>query len=139
MAKSDEVERDALRKERAARIRAARAFADVDQATFAQALGVAVVTIKRMERGTRDVSLDDLYKLADLCAVPRDFMAHGWVAEVKAPNVATTDDLASMRDAILAEFNAGIFALTEALLTRDEALAVSRQALDRLRTRGENH
>jgi transcriptional regulator with XRE-family HTH domain len=84
---SDNGEKMAERQARAARIRAARSFADLDQATFAQALGVSVATVKRYERGTRDVSLDICYQLADMCGVPRSFMDHGFDA-VAAPATA---------------------------------------------------
>lgn len=130
-----EAEKTALAEERARRIRAARAFAGLDQAAFAQALGVSVVTIKRMERGARDTSLDDLYLLADLCNVPREFMDVGFSTSGSGKSGTMTEELHEMRAAIIDAVDARMAALTEALLTRDEALAVSRQALERLRER----
>jgi transcriptional regulator with XRE-family HTH domain len=127
-------EKTALVRARAARIRAARAFAGLDQADFAKALGVSVVTVKRMESGKRETSLDDLHLLADLCKVPREFMAEGFVSGSMA-HTTVVDELHELRGAFIEALDARMDALTEALLTRDEALAVSRQALERLRTR----
>jgi hypothetical protein len=31
-----------------------------------------------MERGTRDIPVDDLWTIADLCGVPREFMERGF-------------------------------------------------------------
>lgn len=130
-----ELEKTALMVARAARIRAARAYAGLDQADFAKALDVSVVTVKRMEGGKRDTSLDDLYLLADLCKVPRRFMEEGWTIAHEVGHIAMTDELREMRAAFIEALDTRMDALTEALLTRDEALAVSRQALERLRTR----
>jgi transcriptional regulator with XRE-family HTH domain len=127
-------EKTALALARAARIRAARAFADLDQAAFAKELGVSVVTIKRMERGARDTSLDELHKLADLCGVPREFMAEGFAYGSSAQS-AVVDELHELRAAFLQALDSRMDALTVALLTRDEALATSRQAIERIRTR----
>jgi transcriptional regulator with XRE-family HTH domain len=127
-------EKTALALARAARIRAARAFADLDQAAFAKELGVSVVTIKRMERGARETSLDDLHQLADLCGVPREFMAEGFASGSSAHS-AVVEELHELRAAFLQALDARMDALTEALLTRDEALTTSRQAIERLRTR----
>jgi transcriptional regulator with XRE-family HTH domain len=63
---------------RAARARAARAFADMSQAAVAEALGVSHITIKRMERGAKDISMDELWSIADACGVPRSFMDSGF-------------------------------------------------------------
>jgi transcriptional regulator with XRE-family HTH domain len=122
----------ALALARAARIRAARAYADLSQADFATELGVSVVTIKRMERGTRETSLDDLHRLADLCKVPRRYMEDGWSALNDEASIVV-DQLDELRRSLLDALDARMGALTEALLTRDEALATSRQAMERLR------
>lgn len=127
----DEGEKMAEAVARGARLRAARAYAGLHHADFAKELGMSVVTVKRMERGTRDTSLDDLFRLADLCNVPRAFMEFGWTVVDEAHSY----DLREMSNAFIAALDARIAALTEALLTRDEALAVSRQALERLRER----
>lgn len=131
---NDNAEKTTAREARAARLRAARAFADLDQADFAKELGVSVVTIKRMERGTRDISLDDCYALAKLCGVPRWFVDTDWPAidELAAP---ASDEMRALADAFSAALDERFTALTDALLTRDEALAVSRAALERLRSR----
>lgn len=127
-------EKTALMRARAARIRAARAFAGLDQADFAKALGVSVVTVKRMESGKRETSLDDLHLLADLCKVPREFMAEGFASGSLAHSTVV-DELHDLREALIQALDSRMDALTEALLTRDEALATSRQAIERLRAR----
>lgn len=121
----------ALRKERAALVRVARAFADVDQATIAEALDVSVITVKRMERGARDVSIDELHRVADVCRVPRVFMETGFQPFAET-NVATREDI----DGLRAVFTQGLATLSEALLARDEALRVSHDALARLQSAG---
>jgi transcriptional regulator with XRE-family HTH domain len=63
----------------AARIRAARAFAGLQQSEVADALDVSTATLKRMESGQRTVSLDERYRIADLCGVPRPFMDDGFI------------------------------------------------------------
>lgn len=67
-----------LRAERAARARAARAFAGLNQKAVADALGVSDITVKRLEAGSREISMDALWVIADLCGVPREFMVHGF-------------------------------------------------------------
>lgn len=126
----DDAEKTVIRTARAARMRAARAFADLDQADFAKLLGVSVVTIKRMERGTRDISLDELYALADLCDVPRDFMQAGFTGDH-----AGQHELRALTEAFSDALDARFDALTDALLSREEAMSVSRAALERLRSR----
>lgn len=129
----DDADKTALALARASRIRAARAFAGLDQADFASALGVSVVTVKRMEKGTRETSLDDLRLLADLCKVPHEFMEEGFAAMGSGKsNTAVVDEL---RAAFVEILDARMADLTEALLTRDEAMATSRQAIERLRNR----
>ena len=70
--------KQALRDERAARARAARAYAKLDQKDVAELLGQSTVTVKRMEAGARDISLDDLHAIAELCGVPQEFMDRGF-------------------------------------------------------------
>lgn len=71
---------------RAARVRAARAHAAKDQAEVAKALGVSVISVKRMEKGTRQIPLEELQTIADLCDVPLAFMTHGFAAVAKSPD-----------------------------------------------------
>jgi transcriptional regulator with XRE-family HTH domain len=96
---------------------------------------VSVATVKRYERGTRDVSLDICYQLADLCGVPREFMAHGF--DSTAPP-ATVEEVREAQRQIVGIIETKFGDLTEALLTRDQALEISRAALDRLRRRPAN-
>lgn len=124
-AKNGDAVRDHVRHERAARVRAARAFADVEQSVFAELFGVSIITIKRMERGKRDISLEELYAVADRCKVPRHFMDHGFGDDARP---ATTTDLAELRQA----FDARIVELAQALLTRDAAQQVARESLSGL-------
>lgn len=70
--------RQALREIRAARARAARAFADLSQSEVAERLGVSHITVKRMERATKDISIDELHAIADVCGVPHAFMDEGF-------------------------------------------------------------
>jgi transcriptional regulator with XRE-family HTH domain len=67
-----------VRDERAARARAARAFANLRQSDIADALGQSTITVKRMESAQRDISMDDLWTIADTCNVPREFMTYGF-------------------------------------------------------------
>lgn len=63
---------------RAARVRAARAYADKDQSAIADVLGLSVQTVKRLERGLRDISEDEMRDIAELCDVPLAFLVHGF-------------------------------------------------------------
>lgn len=62
----------------ASRIRAARAFADLSQQALADHLGKSTATLKRIERGLREASTDELWAIADRCGVPRHFMEKGF-------------------------------------------------------------
>jgi transcriptional regulator with XRE-family HTH domain len=70
--------KQALREQRAARARAARAFADLGQSEVADKLGVSHITVKRIERATKDISIDELHAIADVCGVPHAFMDDGF-------------------------------------------------------------
>ena len=62
----------------AARIRAARAYADLRQDQLARALGVTTETIKRRERGTQAPKRGELLAIAQITGVPASFMEHGF-------------------------------------------------------------
>lgn len=62
----------------AARIRVARAWANLSQVDLAEALDVSVQTIKRVELGQRPVSTDELMRVATTCHVPERFMLRGF-------------------------------------------------------------
>lgn len=79
--------------EAAARLRAARAFAGLSQADIADLLGVSTVTIKRMEKGTRPCSLDELFAVADACGVPRVFMTDGFDTNYDVDVIVTAKDM----------------------------------------------
>lgn len=66
---------------RAARVRAARAHADMDQTTLGEALGKSVYTVKRLERGQRDISDAELEIVAQATGVPVSFLLGGFTDE----------------------------------------------------------
>lgn len=106
----------------AARIRAARAYANLSQAQIAAVLGVSVVTIKRIEKGTRPCSLDELFAIADTCDVPREFMTDGFAS---SPDTAMTVEVV----------RAAVAAATESLHTRiDDLELLTRGAADMMRS-----
>jgi transcriptional regulator with XRE-family HTH domain len=62
----------------AARIRAARAYADLTQAELADGIGVTARTIKRRERGYGRPRRGDLLAIAVVCGVPEAFLINGF-------------------------------------------------------------
>jgi transcriptional regulator with XRE-family HTH domain len=64
----------------AARVRAARAYAALEQSDVARALDKSVATYKRMEQGTRPVSRAEGTVIAAMCGVPTSFMESGFEA-----------------------------------------------------------
>lgn len=93
----------------AARIRAARAYADLSQPGLAALVGVSAATIKRLERGYRATVIDDadLDRIADACGVPRAFMREGFQ---DGPLELTERQLARMTETIeaaIAQFRDG--------------------------------
>jgi transcriptional regulator with XRE-family HTH domain len=65
--------------ELAARLRAARAYADLRQADLADLLGESLTTYKRMERDGRNLDSEDrLRAVARRCGIPEAFMLAGW-------------------------------------------------------------
>ena len=64
--------------DRAARVRAARAFAAIDAPTLAGALGVSKETLSRLENGRRDISTDELEVVAQHTGVPLAFLRDGF-------------------------------------------------------------
>jgi transcriptional regulator with XRE-family HTH domain len=78
------------RKDSAARIRAARAYAHLSQPDLAGRLGVSLATMKRIEGGQRPISTEELIAIAEACDVPTAFMFHGFGAP--AEGVAITPD-----------------------------------------------
>lgn len=106
----------AANERRAARIRAARAYADLDQPTIAQTLGVSTVTVKRMERGQREIKLEDLHAIAEVCGVPVEFMTEGFEAAALPPDTRQ----------VIAAIEHGFEQMTERLSTTTaEAIAAS--------------
>lgn len=105
--------------ERARRLRVARAWAGVDQATVAKRLGISVITVKRMERGKTPVSTQALHDVAHLCEVPLDFMLGGF-------NPA--DDLRQLSQ----EVREGFKELSSLVINATSAQAIGDAIADRL-------
>lgn len=122
---------DAPREVRAARVRAARAYAGLDQAEIARCLGVSTGTIKRLEAGKREVTLEEMMVVADRCDVPPVFMLVGFGA---AP--LTLEQGQQLRDeiteAVRHDFDQRFAALARAMLTEYEARTVARDAIAHL-------
>lgn len=64
----------------AARVRAARAYADLNRIQLGELIGFSKETISRIESGDRPVSGDPvlLLKIADACSVPASFLERGF-------------------------------------------------------------
>lgn len=62
----------------AARIRAARGWADLTQQQLADQLGVDVQTIKRRESGSQEPKKGERLAIAAICKVPLSFMEEGF-------------------------------------------------------------
>ena len=62
----------------AARMRAARAYADLTQVELADRLGVDEQTIKRREAGKQDPKKGERIAVASICGVPPSFMEDGF-------------------------------------------------------------
>lgn len=63
----------------AARVRAARCYADMSKTDFGQELGVSSRQVGRFEAGERIPDPGMREKIADLCEVPRLFMEMGFL------------------------------------------------------------
>lgn len=125
-----ESERETLRQIRAARIRAARAYADLGQADLATALGVSVITVKRMERGSRDISLEELHTLADLCDFPRWWMEDGFQ---EGDSAGESPEERHALFTVMHELGHLRMALADVWESQVDARTISREAIDRLR------
>lgn len=95
-----------VRERRAQFIRAARAYADRDQAEVAERLGVSPNTIKRIERGTRDVSMQEIKTMAVFFDVPLGFLLDGFAGvlpegrDLEAAVISMRDELCHRLDRI---------------------------------------
>lgn len=125
---------DAIRQQRAARIRAVRAHANRTQAEVAQLFGVSVGTVKRMESGRREISLEEMIQVAELCEVPAVFMLYGFESIQAAP--MTHAEAQELRDEIAGlvrdEFGRRFEALSNALIAEHDARAIARTAIEHL-------
>jgi transcriptional regulator with XRE-family HTH domain len=64
-----------------ARIRAARAYANLSQPDLAERIGMSLPTYKRAELGRRPVSTEELLTIARACDVPPQFLLNGWTTQ----------------------------------------------------------
>lgn len=64
--------------ETAGRLRAARGYAGLKQPELAEALGVSVETLSRMENGRTTISVEACHAIARICEVPTAFMDAGF-------------------------------------------------------------
>lgn len=62
----------------AARVRAARAAADLSREELGRAIGLSARTVRRLEDGQRRISPQELRRVAASCHVPEWFLAYGW-------------------------------------------------------------
>lgn len=62
----------------AARVRAARAAADLSREELGRAIGLSARTVRRLEDGQRRISPQELRRVAASCRVPEWFLAYGW-------------------------------------------------------------
>lgn len=61
-----------------ARIRAAQAYAGLEQGPFAEALGFSTRTLDRLFKNERDPTIPEVKKIAEVCRVPVGFLVEGW-------------------------------------------------------------
>jgi transcriptional regulator with XRE-family HTH domain len=59
--------------ETARRVRAARAYAGLSVQELADAIGLGLQTIKRIEAGKRNARRYEIWAIAETCSLPRDF------------------------------------------------------------------
>lgn len=122
-----------IREERAARVRAARAHANRSQAEVAELFGVSVGTIKRMESGRRDISLEEMVTVADFCGVPSLFMLKGFDAIQSGLAQREAQALVEeVQDLVRAEFAMHFERLSQALITENQARTLARDAVAHL-------
>jgi transcriptional regulator with XRE-family HTH domain len=72
-------------------VRAARAYADLNQAAMAHALGRSVNTFKRIEAGEREATADELVAIAERCGVPLGFLYDGFAGSAVGEMAAGVD------------------------------------------------
>lgn len=62
----------------AARVRAARAAADLSREELARRIGSSPRAVRRIEDGGRRAHPEELERIAVACGVPEWFLQHGW-------------------------------------------------------------
>jgi transcriptional regulator with XRE-family HTH domain len=83
-----------------ARIRAARAYADLFQPELADRIGMSLPTYKRAELGKRPVSTEELLSIARACDVPPQFLLTGWTAARTERRRVAPEDVIGRLDVI---------------------------------------
>jgi transcriptional regulator with XRE-family HTH domain len=83
-----------------ARIRAARAYADLSQPELAERIGMSLPTYKRAELGRRPVSTEELLTIARACEVPPQFLLTGWAAQRSERRRVNSEDVIGRLDMI---------------------------------------
>lgn len=68
-----------------ARVRAARAYADLDQEQLARHLHVSISTVARIESNERALGLDEARLISERCGVPISFLLEGFALESEQP------------------------------------------------------
>lgn len=83
-----------------ARIRAARAYANLSQPDLADAIGMSLPTYKRAELGNRPVSTAELLSIARACEVPPSFLTGGFSAQRPERRTVDAEDITGRLDII---------------------------------------
>lgn len=85
--------------DQAARIRAARAYADLSRVEMAKRIGVSETTLQRRENGLQPARRLELVAIADVCQVPISFLEDGFAAQrVETALEAMQSERAAMRE-----------------------------------------
>lgn len=120
-----------------ARIRAARAYANLSQPALAEAIGMSLPTYKRAELGKRPVSTEELLRIARACEVPPQFLITGFESQRTERRRVSPEDVIGRLDVLDARLNVWedtarrMVELVEVMLTTTaerEPIGVSRSA-----------
>jgi transcriptional regulator with XRE-family HTH domain len=122
--------RDAMNPETAdtiKRLRAARAYANLNQPELAERIGVSPATYKRAELGERPVSTEELLKIAHACGVPPSYLLRPWLEGAPERRRVPPGDVMGRLDIIDGRLDAieetvrRVFATLEPLIARLDA------------------
>lgn len=103
------------------RARAAWAFSGLDQRDLADRAGLHYDRLRAIlaKTNSRDVTLDELQKIADATGVPRAFMENGWTDDTTRRLSALEDQVTQLRGGLVA-LAAGNLQRTRELLAQLE-------------------